>query len=488
MRFGKTLGFALIPATTVFGLRIEVNGDVALPDPKMAGATEPVMQSFANHLHSVAGLFSAIIGKGGPSNQAGSFYNPACYLPETEDSEFPNWSGPYCLISYETEKTCAEEFNCNFLQSFDVKLPSESKLCCRNSNEPWSAKFQESTSSMRVFSTSNQENLPSNAKSISGHYSLSEIIFNSRVKPESDLYLNKFDMGSACEMWGESLGYYSLNPVPESGNYQVKNNDERGLAVCAMERKFEVTNSGKEVPSIMPFCSFKITDQSCPEYAPLFLTFPKNVVSLPNDELFKAESFIDSSGLCCSLTQHKTVDQTVVNLDYLPAEWTMNDFQVIKWPYAQCPIFEFPKMDLVERNIEFTGNQEYPWAESDLKFSMCEYKQPEKVEVPQKSVLPVVAPEEETVEEESVEEETLEPESVEPESVEVLETPESEIQEAPQKLVEVSEAPENVEATTENETEVEELLPVSESNVNDVEVEVGSGVVIDDEAEYQNKP
>lgn len=512
MRFGKkTFALALIPAS-VYGLRIEVNGNVALPDPKMAGTTEPVMQSFANHLHSVAGLFSAIIGKGGnPSNQAGSFYNPACYLPETADSDFPNWSGPYCLISYDTEKTCAEEFNCNFLQSFDVKLPSESKLCCRNSNDPWSEKFQESASSMRVFSTSNQENknnnLPSNAKLISGHYSLSEIIFNSRVKPESDLYLNKFDMGSACEMWGESLGYYSLNPVPETGNYKVKNNGEKqGLAVCAMERKFEVSNSGKEVPSIMPFCSFKITDQACPEYAPLFLTFPKNVVSLPNDELFKAESFIDSSGLCCSLTQHKTVDQTVVNLDYLPAEWTMNNFQVIKWPYAQCPIFEFPKMDLVERNIEFTGNQEYPWAESDLKFSMCEYKQPEKVEAeaPQKSVQPVVAPEEEkTVDEETVDEETVDQETADQEivdeenaeeavvketveSVEVLETPESEIQAAPQKLIEVSETPETAETATENATEVEELLPVSEPNVNEIEVEVGSGVVIDDEESYQN--
>ena len=202
------------------------------------------------------------------------------------------------------------------------------------------------------------------------------------------------------------------------------------------------------------------------------------------------------------MTQHKTVDQTVVNLDYLPAEWTMNDFQVIKWPYAQCPIFEFPKMDLVERNIEFTGNQEYPWAESDLKFSMCEYKQPEKVEaeVPQKSVQPVVAPEEEKVDEETVDQETVDQEivgeenaeeavvkeTVEPESVEVLETPESEIQAAPQKLIEVSETPETVETATENATEVEELLPVSEPNVNEIEVEVGSGVVIDDEKSYQN--
>jgi len=187
-------------------------------------------------------------------------------------------------------------------------------------------------------------------------------------------------MGSACKMWGESLGYYSLNPVPETGNYEIKNNDSGELSVCAMERKFQVAHGGKEVPSIMPFCSFKITDQECPDYAPLFLTFPKNVVSLPNDNLFSASSFIDPAGLCCSITQHKTIDQTVVNLDYLPANWTMNDFQVIKWPYAKCPIFEFPKMDLVEHDIEYSSNSEYPWGFSDLKFSMCQYKKPEIVE------------------------------------------------------------------------------------------------------------
>jgi len=285
------------------------------------------------------------------------------------------------LISYDDSKTCSEEFNCNFFQTYDVKLPNSAKLCCRNPNDPWSDKFQDSEDILRVFTTeSNVDNLPSNSKSIAGHYSLFEIIFNSRVKPEAELYLNKFDMGSACKMWGESLGYYSLNPVPETGNYEVKNNDSGELSVCAMERKFQVAHGGKEVPSIMPFCSFKITDQECPDYAPLFLTFPKNVVSLPNDNLFSASSFIDPAGLCCSITQHKTIDQTVVNLDYLPANWTMNDFQVIKWPYAKCPIFEFPKMDLVEHDIEYSANSEYPWGFSDLKFSMCQYKKPEIVE------------------------------------------------------------------------------------------------------------
>jgi len=383
MKFYKLL--TILPSSSL-SLRIEVNGDVALPDTKnnpQAGAVapEPIMQSFANHLHSVAGLFSSIIGKGNPSSGGSHFYNPACYLPETEDSEFPNWSGPFCLISYDDSKTCSEEFNCNFFQSYDAKLPNSAKLCCRNPNDPWSEKFQDSKDILRVFTTdSNADNLPSNAKSIQGHYSLSEIIFNSRVKPEAELYLNKFDMGSACKMWGESLGYYSLNPVPETGNYEIKNNDSGELSVCAMERKFEVAHGGKEVPSIMPFCSFKITDQECPDYAPLFLTFPKNVVSLPNDNLFSASSFIDPAGLCCSITQHKTIDQTVVNLDYLPANWTMNDFQVIKWPYAKCPIFEFPKMDLVEHDIEYSSNSEYPWGFSDLKFSMCQYKKPEIVE------------------------------------------------------------------------------------------------------------
>jgi len=106
------------------------------------------------------------------------------------------------------------------------------------------------------------------------------------------------------------------------------------------------------------------------------LTFPDEIVHLPNDQLFQQSSLIDPSGLCCSLTQHKTVDRTVINLDYLPSNWTMNDFQVIKWPYADCPEFEFPKMDLTEHQIEFSGSQEYPWEAADLRFSMCSYKQP----------------------------------------------------------------------------------------------------------------
>lgn len=467
MRFVE-FGISVLPVCT-FGLRIEVNGDVSLPDPK---SPEPIMQSFANHLHSVAGLFSSIIGKGNPSNSA-SFYNPACYLPETEDSAFPNWSGPYCLISYDDAETCQESFNCNFLQSYNIKLPENAKLCCRNTNEPWSSKFQESETAQRVFSEeSNSENLPSNGKVSSGHYGLNEIIFNGRVKPESELYLNKFDMGSACKMWGESLGYYSLNPVPESGSYGVVNDGGIELSVCAMERKFDVVNGGKEVPSIMPFCSFKITDQTCPDYAPLFLTFPKNVVSLPNDNLFQSTSFIDSSGLCCSLTQHKTVDRTVVNLDYLPSNWTMNDFQVIKWPYAECPIFEFPKMDLIEHDIEYSGNSEYPWAMSDLKFSMCQYKKPEKkVEVVEKVVEEIFA--------ESAEESVEEP--VE-ETVE--ETVESAIAESePGTPASPPVLPESLVITTES-SEFLNVIPDEKLNENEVEVE-GSGV--SDEVEYQNK-
>lgn len=373
----KLLSAATILPAYIYGLRIEVNGDVAaLPDTK---ATQPIMQSFAQHLHSVAGLFSSIIGQGNPSGS--SFYNPACYLPEKEDSEFPNWSGPFCLISYDSEKTCGEEFDCNFVENFDVQLPNESKLCCRNPDEPWSSKFQEYPKehhAFRVFSASKQEKLPSNGEQFEGHYSLNEIIFNARVKPDAELYLNKFDMGSACKVWGEELGYYTLDPVPQNGNYESKS-EVSDLEVCAMERKFDVAHNGAEVPSIMPFCSFKISGQSCPDYAPLYLTFPKSVLTLPNDNLYQSNSFIDSTGLCCSVTEHKTVDQTIVNLDYLPANWTMNDFQVIRWPYAKCPIFEFPKMDLSEEAVEFLGNSEYPWSFSDLKFSMCKYKQAEPV-------------------------------------------------------------------------------------------------------------
>merc|ERR1719242_1653444 len=115
---------------------------------------------------------------------------------------------------------------------------------------------------------------------------------------------------------------------------------------------------------------------------------------MPHDHLFQQSSLIDPTGLCCSLTQHKTVDRTVINLDYLPANWTMNDFQVIKWPYAACPVFEFPKMDLTVHEIEYSGKKEYPFEHAGLKITMCAYRQPPPTEASDEATY---APTEETL-------------------------------------------------------------------------------------------
>jgi len=137
----------ILPAYS-FALRIEVD-DAAISLPRDTSASsEPVMHSFANHLHSVANLFSSIIGKG----NLPSYRNPSCYLPETQDSQFPAWSGPYCLVLSEAESSCSEAFDCNFSEEFSVKLPHQAKLCCRSADEPWSAKFLETEEKKRVFS------------------------------------------------------------------------------------------------------------------------------------------------------------------------------------------------------------------------------------------------------------------------------------------------------------------------------------------------
>lgn len=375
-------------------LRIDINGvEQASWEQNQAavnGMPAPVMHSFANHLHSVASLFSSILGSNGQQLSSASHGAPAssgssagvggavpgCFLKEDENSAWGDWEGPYCLISYDVDASCHETFSCHY-RELESALPYDAKLCCRPSTEQWSEKFMtHKEHTFRVF----LQGLPAPdgvAHMFEGHFGLTEAVFHARAKPENPLYINKFDLGAACKMWGEEYGYYSINPVPQGSYGTVQNSDETELSVCAMHRMYDQVSPVREVGSLMPFCTFKLVGQSFPEYAPLHLDFPKEQGHLPQDNLYVAETFLDTSGFCCSLTNHLTVDQTVVNLDYLPANWTMNDFQVIKWPYADCPVFEFPKMELTTYEIVYNQKQEYPWEFADLKMTMCAYRQPQ---------------------------------------------------------------------------------------------------------------
>ena len=115
----------------------------------------------------------------------------ALYLPETQDSQFPAWSGPYCLVLSEAESSCSEAFDCNFSEDFSVKLPHQAKLCCRSVDEPWSAKFLETEEKKRVFSASkfNKEVIPENAVMLDGHFGLTELIFNPPKLTTKPLYI-----------------------------------------------------------------------------------------------------------------------------------------------------------------------------------------------------------------------------------------------------------------------------------------------------------
>jgi hypothetical protein len=388
MRAFTAAACALSGAATA--LRIDINGVEQASwerNQQNARVPAPVMDSFANHLHSVASLFSSILGQtpAGVATGAAGF-NPApmagCYSSEDEFSQFPDWSGPYCLISYDQEASCAAEFNCHFHADYRTALPEGAKLCCRASNEQWSDKFTAGHDShaFRVFLNDASVEAPNGTLVQAGHFGLTEVILHARSKPDKPIYINKFDMGAACKMWGEEYGYYSINPVPEGEYETVANGGETELSVCAMQRMYDQAPAEREVGSLMPFCTFKLQDQSCPEYAPLHLEFPREHGHLPQDAFYAAQTFLDTSGFCCSLTNHLTVDQTTVNLDYLPANWTMNDFQVIKWPYAACPVFEFPKMDLTVHEIEYSGKKEYPFEHAGLKITMCAYRQPPPTE------------------------------------------------------------------------------------------------------------
>lgn len=174
----------------------------------------------------------------------------------------------------------------------------------------------------------------------------------------------------------------TINPIPDADSY--KNADlswvgKTKMDLCARDITYTSTQDSAlpEIHNIMPFCTFKVDGMGCPSYAPSFLSFPKGSGPvLPQDNMYTATTWLDNSGFCCSLTSQLTVETTKVNLDHLDHDFTMSDFQVIKWPYADCPEFEFPVMDLTVYNVSYTNSKVYPFENADMELTMCNYKRP----------------------------------------------------------------------------------------------------------------
>jgi len=386
----RLIATGLSAAAVASGLRIEIDSkeqarwESNLP----SDIPKPVLVSFKNHLHSLSGLFSSIVTgsritpaqaeAAGADNGLSIEREDSCDAPQ-DGTDFPNWAGSYCLISYD-DKSCANEFNCHFSETTS-QLPSGSKLCCRSGE--FSESFGTGKTSGRVFFSSADDAANASCPSAqAGHFGLHECIFVTNPKPEEALYLNKFDLGQACKIWGPEHGYYSINPIPDTDGYAKSEQNWVGnteMEICARHITYTSTEDAAlaEVHNIMPFCTFKLEGEACPSYAPSFLSFPSgNGPHLPNDNLYTVNTWLDTAGFCCSLTDHLTVEKTIVNLDHLNHDFTMNDFQVIKWPYAPCPEFEFPAMDLTVYNMAYSGATHYPFENADMNLTICNYKQP----------------------------------------------------------------------------------------------------------------
>jgi len=305
-------------------------------------------------------------------------------------------TGPYCLINYNVNSTCEAAFGCSFSSS-GSNLPAGSSLCCSDMDSEFSAEFVDSIDSNKHyrFFLANQNRVGEsvavgdvNFEIVAGFYGISELVYNPKVAPSE--HLNLMEGWTGCDY--EVDGYYNINLVPyDAMSYTNVNADanflQNSFSLCATTGDDLNVKVNGEGASIMPYCTFKIANQECPSYAPLELSF-NNKQKLPNDSIFRDMTFLDTSNYCCAMSEHKATTKTVINLDWLDENqvysYFQDTYQVLKWPFAPCAEFVYPKMDLTVETVQASGLNVYPFAHGDMDLTFCTYSKPEGANVGQK--------------------------------------------------------------------------------------------------------
>lgn len=352
---------------------------------------KPVLGAFADHLHTIASLFSSLIGTG-------------VYKDPSEDAldcqHTQHGFGPYCMISYNSNQQCYQEFGCEFYNA-NINFNNDAKLCCFKNYENlnFEQSFidifeQNSDLPIRLFQH-NQNNVGQTVKIgstgaefqvVAGHFGLAELIYVPNPKPLTNSII--FPTWDSCP-FDDAVGYHSMNLLPEDySDYKVQNYNQdfihKHFSMCTVEvdiLNLEIDN--KDVRTLMPYCTFKLLNQECPAEAPLEMSLDQNI-QVPNDNLFSAITYIDHSSICCAKAAHDTKETTIIDIDYLKnntENYNIYDYfnaryQVLKWPHADCAEFEYPKFDLTVNTVELRDKQTYPFSYGDMELTFCTYTKP----------------------------------------------------------------------------------------------------------------
>jgi len=382
---------------------------------------KPVLGAFADHLNTIASLFSSLIGTG-------------AYIDNSQDQDAldcqhmlsPHGFGPYCMISYDSSKSCYQEFGCEF---YDAEInfsaeDSDAKLCCMknwddyDNFEPTFDDSFDPNSNLRLFQPNqnnvgsiysiNKENATYELQVKAGHFGIAEIIYSPKSNAESLSYHQIINSWSGCpfsEESGQSFGYHTIDSVPSFvDQYKSQSFDQefveqdKGLTLCTVEggdaaSQGQETSAAKNILTLMPFCTFKLIGQDCPAEAPLNIqSNADNGFNLPNDNLYMIESLIDASSFCCAKGQFDISSNSqdlVINLDYLknleeneqenPYDFFKDRYQVLKWPGVECAKFEYPEFDLKQQTVKLDHLPVYPWGQADMELTFCVYTKPRDV-------------------------------------------------------------------------------------------------------------
>jgi len=395
-----TCFIALISQSSSLVVKLEKSDRAFLSEAKLREIPRPILGTFAEHLNSLSSLFTSLVGYKPDVlavNDESSSVSEIDQMVESaiDCSDNVTPAGPYCLINYKNS-TCEAVFGCNFSKS-PSNLPEGSQLCCSDMESEFSSEFIDSIDAGKHyrFFLANQNNVGEFVQIgdlifqiRAGFYGISELVYNPKVAPAE--HLNLMEGWTGCDY--EDDGYYNIDLVPyDAMSYTSVNADssflQNSFSLCAATGEDLNVKVNGEGASIMPYCTFKIAGQDCPSYAPLELSF-NNKQKLPNDNIFKDMTFLDTSNYCCAMSEHKATTKTVINLDWLDENqvysYFQNTYQVLKWPFAPCAEFVYPKMDLKVETVQASGLNVYPFAYGDMDLTFCTYTKPEDASVGKK--------------------------------------------------------------------------------------------------------
>ena len=281
-------------------------------------------------------------------------------------SENQDWpSGSYCYIEY-SENDCDCEF-----EAKDFYLPT-GVLCCKNSEDLAIADDLTdflTSHNTRLF-TLNRFNPPPGILSEKGYYNLYEILLPADQSKIASTVDENFEKCASDDIETyDIMRSIQLTPNPDSYNtVNIPNNNS--LEICALLADEVVELPTVETKSIAPHCTLKLAASNCPSLRPIIYSFEDYHWS--NDITFSRTTGIDPKNFCCSISQHKLMNTTYVDVseNYI----TMPDtFKFIKWPHADCPEF-FPGFDVEHLVYDFRDSKYYPWENADFHIEFCEYK------------------------------------------------------------------------------------------------------------------